>query len=918
MCAWRRWLVSVAVLLIVAIPASTALAQTRSEVSGTIKDSSGAVLPGVTVTLSSPNMVGGAKTAITNADGTYRLSDLPPGVYTMEAALQGFLSIKRTNLQVASSTTVIVDFSMQIGNVTETVTVTGASPVIDVKTAASTTKVDEALLQNLPTAGRSSRPNEIFNMAPGVTTNRTAHGGFRDANNLMVDGMSSSMIGGNIRTSVMNYNWMQEVQVVSLGANAEYGEFLGTVSNMLMRSGSNVFSGLFEYTKTRRGWLGNNTGDLSATLQAKFTPAQIALQDDTTYQAGGPIKKDKLFFFAGGEYYRNESATAGAQPGPDGKPVPSHERWGRYIGKLNWAASNNVRVEGFVEHDNDSNNPYGTSTSLSATALYIGLFPKTMGNARLTWTINDNTLFEVRGGGFSFRAQYLPVPPNTLDTYSHQDTTTGITTGNYSGFSTTRTPRANFSTSLTRWVSDRVGVSHSLKVGMEYERTGEWANSFYAGGRLYQDAGGKYNQAIYWNGQTLNVVGTRASFYAQDSWTIVKNLTVEPGARFSMDRGSIPAQSNAFSTNLVDPRIGLAWDVLGDHKTLVRMHYGWFHDQLSVKEFDFYDFSDWSPKITDKLNADGSINKELTRTVQAGNISIDPNVKQPRMKQFTLAFERELFPDFGVTVQYVHRNYKDILAFVDIGSQWAAVQKQDPGPDNVLGGTGAADDGSMLTVYNLLNPGNILFNFSNPSDATRGYDAVMLIARKRFSHSWQMQVSYTHAKSLGQVDTFIGTNLGYATDTNQTGEWANPNAKVNAYGPATFDQPNQFVLSATYRIPNFKYIGGANISTNYRYASGLPYGRTATIKGLAQGNQTVRVLARGTYRADPQNQWDVRVEKTFPIGAPTRTAGIYLDAFNVMNKGWGTSITELSGGTYGLPAAWATARQLQIGLRFVF
>jgi hypothetical protein len=491
---------------------------------------------------------------------------------------------------------------------------------------------------------------------------------------------------------------------------------------------------------------------------------------------------------------------------------------------------------------------------------------------------------------------------------------TGLSSGNYAGPNTNCNRRDTFVTNVTRWVNDRVGISHALKAGMEIERGSGTTWSGIPGGRLYQDANGKASQVVYFNGQTTNATSRRNTFFVQDTWTVVRNLTVEPGIRYSQYRGSIPMQSDVFSTNMIDPRIGAAWDILGDHKTLLRVHYGWSHDQFGTGQYGYLDFSNWSPRITYGINANGSLTYK-SQTVQPGNIVIDPNVKQPSARQFTIAFEREIFPDFGVTVQYVHRNYQDILAVVDSGSQWQAVQKQDPGQDNVLG---TADDGQMLTVYSLLNPGKIFFTLTNPGDATRNYDAFMLIAKKRFSHNWQMQVSYTHSKSMGQVDDYTGTNIGTFGDTAQTGEWANPNARLNAYGVGSFAQPENFLFSGTYRLPSVKYVGGATISANYRVASGAPYGRLVTIRGLAQGNQSVRVESRSTYRCPVLNQFDMRFEKTFPIGSARRTAGVYVDVFNLPNAGYATAITENAGTQYGIPAGWAPGRSFQVGVRVAF
>ncbi|HEY3383557.1 MAG TPA: TonB-dependent receptor [Vicinamibacterales bacterium] len=916
MFAWKRWLAIAALAaLVIALAPSAALAQTRSEITGVIKDGTGAVLPGVTVTLSSPNMVGGDRTVVSGHDGIYRFTDLPLGVYEVAATLQGFRTVHRPGLQVQFGTTVTIDLVLQVGGVEETVTVSGATPVIDVTTAASTTKIEESFLQNLPAGGQSRRPNEIMSLAPGVTTQRTAHGGIRDANNIMVDGMSSSLPGGgNIATSVLSYDWMAEVQVVALGANAEYGEFTGTVSNMIMRSGSNNFSGLASYFTTRQSWLGKNTGDLSPALQAKFTPARLLQNYDTNYQVGGPIKKDKVFFFGGGEYFRNSAISSGALPGPDGTGIPNSENWPRYLAKVNWAVSKALKLEGLVEHDNESIEPNGTSASSAADAMTMTHISKTMYNGRLTWTINDKTLVEVRGGGLKLFQEFPPYPPNTISgPSSHKDTVTGITTGNAGSFSSSTQSRTSMSGSLTKWVTGFLGTSHELKFGLDYEHTELLNTSGIPGGRLYSDINGKPNQVNLFDGTTADAISTRTTVYAQDAWTLTDRLTLQPGVRVSLDRGSIPAASNVYKTNPVDWRFGFAWDLLGNHKTLVRGHYGRFHETVVPGMVNFLDFSKWSPTITAKVNANGSFT-ELTRSVMPGNLSISSNVSQPYMDQITIAVERELLPDFGVTAQFVRRDWGSLLAFVDTNSQWAPVQKQDPGPDNVLG---TSDDGAMLTVYNLLNPGKSILVFSNPSDASRKYTAIMLIAKKRFSHNWQLLASYTRSNAEGTVGNTAGTSTGTAAEVSQTGQWANPNAMINAYGPGIYDCPNQFSFNGTYRVSHF---GGFNLSASYRYATGQPWSRTVTIRGLAQGNQSVRVEKKGTQVGAPVNSLDIRVEKTVNLGSPRRNVGVYVDAFNVLNRGWqlGGGVVEASGATYGLPTAWSPARQFQVGARLTF
>src|SRR4051812_9331138 len=198
-------------ILMAAVPA--AMAQTRSSFTGTITDTSGAVMPGVSIVLESPDLVGGAQSVTTDERGAYRFSDLPPGTYSLTASLSGFQSTQRTNIRLLFGTTLTVDMSLRVGGNAETVTVEGRSPTVDVTTARSTVKIDSDLIENAPTVTDPRNGVDIMSMAPGIVSH-SAFGGARDANEILFDGTPTTLPerqGTN--SAVVNPTWMDEVQV---------------------------------------------------------------------------------------------------------------------------------------------------------------------------------------------------------------------------------------------------------------------------------------------------------------------------------------------------------------------------------------------------------------------------------------------------------------------------------------------------------------------------------------------------------------------------------------------------------------------------------------------------------------------------------------------------------------------------------
>jgi hypothetical protein len=906
----RKWFCLTVLFLAVgacAPPLLFAQAQTTSTLTGTITDSTGAVVPGATVSISSPSLIGGTHSTVSDSQGIYRFPSLQPGVYELTAELQGFRAVKRTDIRLQLGSTITMDVALPQLTATETIVVSGRASMVDVKSSASNTQIDNEMLQNLPT-GRFQP--DVVNLAPGIT-NSVAYGGTASSNALLVDGVDVSDPDGGSPWAFFNYNWIQEVQVVGLGANAEYGEFTGVAANSIVRSGSNRFSGLFEYLTERNSWLSNNTGSLPADLREDFKPREIDTWFDTTAQVGGPIMKDKLWFFTGIQYAKFLDRPAGFN-GPF-----TSEKDPRYIGKVNWAASPNVKVEGFYEWDKFDITGRGAGPDRPQETTVLEPAPESNWNGRVTWTIDSKTLLDVRNGGYVGYFPIEPTPPQTRSSpYPRFDESFNysVNAPYYGRFDRKRNVTA---ATLTRYADKFVGKSHEFKFGFEFERSKIINEGGYPGGRLYYDYGGAPYLVYLWDGYVQNATNKRASLYAQDTWTVNDRLTINPGIRFNFNRGSVAGKGTVLKTNPISPRIGAAWDVTGDHRNVVRLHYGRYHDALLGGTYYFMDTSQQHPKYTALVL--GTNDFEIIDTIDvANNVGIDPDVKPSYVDQYVAGIERELIPDLSVQVQYIRRNYENFMAFTDTGATYDPVQRRDPGPDGELD---TEDDGELITVFN--KSGDTFYLMTNPDNATRTYNGFQIIVRKRFSHNWQTATSYTWSRTRGTVNNNFGSNApasSSTSDTGQSGVFANPNRAILSDGPAVFDYTHHFKAEGTYRIP---YWGGFNISGIYRYITGAAWGRRAGIRDLDQGSETVRIEPRGTHRVDALNNFDFRVEKTFVFGQQSRTAGVFVDIFNVNNQGIPNSefsrpIADTSGSTFGEPLGWIDPRLVRLGVRFTF
>jgi Carboxypeptidase regulatory-like domain/TonB dependent receptor-like, beta-barrel len=885
---------------------------TTGAIEGRVTDDQGVPLPGAQVKLSSPDLIGGVQAKVTNAEGKYRFVALLRGNYALEASLAGFVTAKKDNIKVFVGETIKIDIALTIGKLEEEVTVKAMAPVVDVKdTQMNATNLDIQMLQTVGAEMRWKNSTNLINLAPGVKDGSAMGAPSSVSNQWQIDGQSLlTYVGDGEPWSYPDIDIIEEAKVSGSGANAEYGDFTGAMLNLVTKSGGNSFDGLLSASYSPFGWNQENF-DPNDPLYSMFESPPRKNFFDFHAGLGGPIIKDKLWFYISGGTMRQETeieaSEEGSVLGTETQQIP------KAFAKLTFQIDESNRLSAFVEYDYWNMKNYGLSVNRPAEATGEQMGPSVPIGVNFLHTFTENTFTEIKLGYYD---EYWEQRPNQgRDVPQHYDWLTGMYSGNSSWWSENGTNQFTASAILTHHADDFIKGSHDFKVGVEYMRGKDNMKMGYSGGYTYTD--NYYYSWIYYDyryvtlaytyGYDIKSNGWKASAFAQDSWTIGGRLTINAGLRWSMQRGYLPhLQEEAFfkPRDYLDPRIGLTFDIFGDHTTALKAHYGRFHESFKTWYFNGVDpnYEDW---VGYELLPDGT-KVELWRVPYSKPASMDSEIGVPYSDQFTFGLERTIMKDASVGVTFIYRQYKDFIGRVNMTAIW------EKGPYTYEDENGIQQ---TIDVYRQTSaPEDDRFEITNPKAGMypsllitpeNKYTGISFTFNKRFSDGWMFHVDYTYSQSKGNM-----YNSGTAAWGGNYFE--NPNRQINAYGYLIYDAPHALNIYGTISLP-----WGIVLTPRFTFQSGSNWTPYVQVGEIA-GSPWVFLEDRGSERVPNQLALDLRLEKVFTFTERYRL-GLILDAFNIFNRGVPTSVYgQVNGPNYGLASSVCDPAYFRVGMRLYF
>jgi hypothetical protein len=562
------------------IAAAEVSAQQFGTLVGTVVDDSGGAMPGVSVTL-----VGGqgSQTQVTDEKGEYRFQGLTPGMYEIKTELSGFAPRTERNLDVGLARTLTVNLTLKVGGLTESIDVVTSASTIDLTSPSTETSISQDLLGSMPlNIGTFNVATQLLDKMPGINNNSAFGGDSSYGNALLIDGVDTRDPEAGSAWVFYNYNIIEEVQVAGLGAGAEYGGFSGAVINTITKSGSNRYSGLFEGRFTNKDLASKNITD----EQLKANPALgnsdvLKKLTDYTVQLGGPIARDKAFWWASVQRYSVNSDPAGLR-------TVRTEVSPRYNGKLTFNLTPNDSLIGSFQYDNYNQKgrpgyPGGTLSSDAQTLDQDS--PEAVWNFQYRKVFSSSTFLEAKYTGYW--GYYYTDPINKSPIVIDNDT--GEYFGGAGYYYYADRDRNQVNVSLSKY-AEAFGT-HNFKFGIEIERSTSHSRSEYSScgtiGACYivQYSGVPY---YAYSGLNYDVNGKnkRESYFAQDAWKKGR-LTVNLGLRLDSIRGnSVTLNKNVYEPELsIGPRIGGVFDLTGSGNSVVRAFWGRYFEGTSLSPF---------------------------------------------------------------------------------------------------------------------------------------------------------------------------------------------------------------------------------------------------------------------------------------------------------------------------------------------
>ena len=898
---------------------------------GTVVDVNGTPVEGAEIIVSGSGIAGELQT-VSGKDGSFRFLAVPAGTHDVLVIADNVPPVSLT-VEVSLDRTSYIPVAFRAADDTEVMVVESARPVIDGTRSSFSNSLSEDLLQNLP-VGRSYQ--DAVAMLPGVSGrtdsskggpsdgNPSVRGEGQYGNNYSVDGVSTRDPATKTFGSNVNFDAIQDIQVYTDGAPAEFGQFAGMLVNVAIKDGGDEHHGIAGlYLSTDASFGKYDIVDLETheevpTAKRRFQTPTLSLT------AGGPILKEKLWYFGAVDLGMGEQVFEGMNP-----DTPYRTRNGSLLAKVSWFITPDLTLRYMFngelsrtinEQTSSQFLPESQSKRLAGTMSHL-----------LTgeWRPDALTQIELKAGYWQFSLNVVPMSGDE-DTPTIIDLDSGKYLQNWTDFDFNDRTRIGGGLYATRLVNRALG-KHKFKAGFETWAVGDTRELKYTGaegGRKYYatESGGfpcetgDYSDCYeYYEYADVGPLGHRGllmSAFLQDDWQPHKNLTLNVGVRYDretlfqndknvvyLDDRETPEGPEVdqipFAMNMIAPRLGVAWDITGDNKTVATVNAGRYYDISGNSMADWADNrSAYGYSLYENNPETGEY--DLIWEQSASPLLFDSKLKPAHLDKLTVGVEREIVPLFSLGLRGILSTTRNI-------------------PEDV-------------------NTNDYDWYIMNSAVKQRDYRAIELVAEKKYDGVWQLLGSYTLSESKGHTPGQFETPSGgsFGSDGNQVGVYLDdvadqdvraeyfdvgdggyldglnglgtPDNPAGWYGYLPYHSFHQVKINGSYTAP-----WGSTVGLVYEFDSGHAWQKRTYVdlygdyNGFAEG--------RGSRFMPAVHYVDLRLSHRFKM-PKDRGLELSLDVFNLLDLEQVVTNYENDDENFGLALYRQAPRSVRAGLKF--